>query len=253
MTTGTDGRRPTLSIVGVGPGSPDFVTPKAVEAIRAAEVVVGWDLDLLPIKPWLEGKQVFLQNVKNYQQVIHRVVSLARRSKKSVAVARVGDPCISSGLKELLSIFRDFDISIVPGISSVQMVAAVAGVNLDEAALFSFHDFGDQGQRSLALVEAFRQRRHLVVLASPDLTPNRMAQFLMKQGVSGKTRVVVCSNLTLPKERILDSALAQVARRKFHWLTISVVVNPAVGTERQDRRQWQQWRRRQSQNIRSTP
>lgn len=239
------GRKPSLTIVGVGPGDPDFVTPRAIEAIQAAQIVVGWDLDVLPVKAWLNGKQVFLQNVKNYRQVIHQVATLAHRLKKSVAVPRVGDPCISSGLKGLLSVFHGFDISIVPGISSVQMGAAIARINLDEATLFSFHDFGDQGQRTLGLREAFRQGRHLVVLASPDLTPDRMARFLLEQGVPGKTRAVVCSRLSLPKERILESTLAQVARRKFHWLTISVVVNPAILTENEDRRKWQQWRRRQ--------
>lgn len=223
-----------------------------MEAIRSAEIVVGWDLDLLPARRWLDGKRVFLQNVKNYQQIIRRVASIARRSRQNVAVLRVGDPCISSGLKGLLACFRDYNVSVIPGISSVQMAAAIARINLDEAALFSFHDFGDQGERRKELTQAFHQGKHLVVLASPDLTPNRMAQFLREQGVPGKTRVIVCSRLCFPEEQILNGTLAQVARRRFHWLTLSVVVNPAVLTEREDRKKWQQWRRRQSQNIRST-
>lgn len=247
-----DRRGPALSIVGVGPGSPDWVTPKAVEAIRSAQIVVGWDLDLLPARGWLNGKQVFLQDVKNYQRVIRQVATIARHSRQDVAVLRVGDPCISSGLKGILAYFHDFTISIIPGISSAQMAAAIAKINLDEAALFSFHDFGDQEERMKDLINAFRQGRHLVVLASPDLTPNQMAQFLREQEVPGKTRVVVCSRLSLPEERILDGTLAQVARQRFHWLTISVVVNPAVLTERADRSKWQQWRRRQSQNTTST-
>jgi len=232
-----------LSVIGVGPGSPELVTPQAVAALREAQIVVGWEMDLLPIQRWLDGKKTFLQNVKNYRRVIRRVAALARQSRRSVAVPRVGDPCISSGLKGLLEIFHDFKISIIPGISSIQMAAALAKVNLDESALFSFHDYGDQTLRSLHLIEAFRQGRHLVVLASPDLTPQRMAQFLIEKGIPSQTRAVVCSRLTLPQERILKGPLSQVVRRRFHWLTVSVVVNPAVLTEEEDRQTWLRWRR----------
>jgi len=240
-------RKPRLDIVGVGPGDPELVTPQAVAAIRSAEIVVGWELDLQPVAPWLKHQRVFRQTVKNYRRVIRHVARLARRTRQRVAVPRVGDPCISSGLKGLLELFHDFDISVISGVSSVQMAAALATINLDEAALFSFHDYGDQAQRADALVEAFRQGRHLVVLASPDLTPARMAQFLMDQGLPGQTQAVVCSNLTLPDEQVVKGSLSMVARRQFPWLTLSVVINPAVATEAEDRRQWVQWRRRTRQ------
>ncbi|TMI86796.1 MAG: hypothetical protein E6H00_17465 [Bacillati bacterium ANGP1] len=52
------------SLVGVGPGSPELVTPTARRAIEAAEIVLGWDLDLKPVEDVLADKNVFLQDVK---------------------------------------------------------------------------------------------------------------------------------------------------------------------------------------------
>jgi cobalt-precorrin-7 (C5)-methyltransferase len=43
-----------------------------------------------------------------------------------VALLRVGDPCMSSGLNELHDIFDGFDAEIVPGISSIQLAAAIS-------------------------------------------------------------------------------------------------------------------------------
>ena len=231
-----------LAIVGVGPGHPDLVTPQALAAIRSAELVVGWDLDLQPVRPWLKGKRVFLQTVKNYRRVMSHVARLARRSHERVAVPRVGDPCISSGLKGLLELFNGFEVSIIPGISSVQMLAALARINLDEAMIVTFHDYGDPEQKQQELVNAFCQGRHLVVLASPDLKPGPMARFLIEQGIPGRTRVVIGSNLTLPEERILRSTLAKIDHQEFHWLTITAVLNPSVQTDTVDRKMWLRWR-----------
>jgi len=230
-----------LAIVGVGPGHPDFVTPQALAAIRSAELVVGWDLDLQPVRPWLKDKHVFLQTVKNYRRVMSRVARLARRSHERVAVPRVGDPCISSGLKGLLELFHGFEVSIIPGISSVQMIAALARINLDEAMIVTFHDYGNPGQKQQELVNAFSQGRHLVVLASPDLKPGPMARFLIQQGIPGRTRVVIGSNLTLPEERILRSTLAKIDHQEFHWLTITAILNPSVQTDTVDRKMWLRW------------
>lgn len=235
-------RRPQLDIVGVGPGHPDLVTPQALAAIRSAELVVGWDLDLQPVRPWLKDKRVFLQTVKNYRRVMSHVERLARRSHERVAVPRVGDPCISSGLKGLIELFHGFEVSIIPGISSVQMIASLARINLDEAMIVTFHDYGDPEQKQQELVNAFCQGRHLVVLASPDLKPGPMARFLIEQGIPGRTRVVIGSNLTLPEERILRSTLAKIDHQAFHWLTITAVLNPSVETDTVDRKIWLRWR-----------
>lgn len=240
-------RKLYLDIIGVGPGHPDWVTPRAHAVLQAAQIVVGWELDLLPVKPWLNGKRVFRQTVKNYRQVTGQVARLARQTRQRVAVLRVGDPCVSSGLKGLLESFHDFHISVVPGISSVQMVAALAKINLDEALIVTFHDYGDPMQKQRELLEGFRAGRHLIVLASPDLKPGPMATFLLRRGLPGRTKAVVASNLTLPDERIRWSTLSGIAGQQVPWLTLTAVLNPAVATDSLDRKTWLRWRRTSAQ------
>ncbi len=241
-------RKRRLDIIGVGPGHPSLVTPQALRALQAAEIVVGWELDLQPVKPWLKHQRVFLQTVKNYRRVMSHVASAARQSRQRVAVPRVGDPCISSGLKGLLELFHGFEVSIIPGISSVQMIAAIARINLDEALIVTFHDYGDPLHKQQELLQAFRQGRHLIVLASPDLTPGPMARFLIRHGIPRRTKVIVGSNLTLPSEHTIRTTLANIAHRKFHWLTITAILNPSVSTDSVDRTAWLRWQRNRLQH-----
>jgi len=240
------------SLVGVGPGSPELVTPTARRAIEAAEIVLGWDLDLKPVEDCLSGKRVYLQDLKNYVRATRAAVREAKKRRAVLAIPRVGDPCLSSGLKGLLRALKGFQVEIVPGISSIQLAAALARVNIDESVPMSFHTFGDPEEKKRFMVDCFKRGRHLIVLASPDLTPGAMADWLMQQGVSGRIRAVVGSFLTLPQEQVLETQLARLRGRKFPWLSITVVVNPQVASLEEEHQQWRRWRRRQSRKKRSS-
>jgi len=177
-------------------------------------------------------------------QATRAAVREAKRTGKLLAVPRVGDPCLSSGLKGLLSALAGFDVSVHPGVSSVQLAAAHAHVNLDESAIVSFHDLGDPEEKKRYMLECFRQGRHLITLASPDLRPGPMAKWLIGKGVPPNTNVLVGSALSLPEQAIARSQLSRLVGREFPWLSVTVVLNPAVPSLDQDHRLWREWRKR---------
>lgn len=231
-------------LVGVGPGASQLVTPEAREILSRSEIILGWDMDLLPVRDCIAGKKVFLQDVRNYLQATKRAVVEAKRTRRILAVPRVGDPCLSSGLKGLMRALTGFDVHIHPGISSVQLAAAYACINLDESAIISFHDLGDPEEKKRYMLNCFRAGRHLITLASPDLRPGPMAKWLIQQGVSPKTDALVGSALSLPEQVITRTQLSQLTSREFPWLSVTVVINPAAPSLDQDHRLWRQWRSR---------
>lgn len=234
--------KPKVYIVGVGPGSPDFLTDRARRAIESAEIVLGWELDLLPIRGLVGSKEVYVQDVHNYREVAEGVANLARRTGRVVAIPRVGDPCVSSGLLGLLEVFSCFDVEIIPGISSIQVAASIARVNIDDSAVVSFHDYGDHEAEKRFMLEAFRGGRHLIILTSPDLTVSGAAEFLISNGLEPHTSVVVCSNLSLEDEVVEHSTLESVSKRGYGWLSLLVVINPTVPTAREAYFLWENWR-----------
>ena len=240
------------SLVGVGPGSPELVTPAARRAVESAGVVLGWDLDLKPVEDCLKGKKVFLQDVKNYVRATRAAVREAKTRRASLAIPRVGDPCLSSGLKGLLRALEGFRVEIIPGISSIQLAAALARVNIDESVPISFHSFGNPEDKKQFMLECWRQERHLIVLASPDLMPGPMSEWLIQQGVSPTVRTVVGSFLTHTQQKIVRTGLGRLRGREFPWLSITVVINPAVASLEEEHQQWRRWRRTQSHRKRSS-
>ena len=242
-------RRQKAFIVGVGPGAPQLVTPAVRRIISEAEIILGWDMDLLPVRDCIVTKRVFLQDVSNYMEATLEAVREARSDHKILAIPRVGDPCLSSGLKGLLQALSDFEVEIQSGVSSVQLAAAVARINLDESSIISFHDLGDPEEKKRYLLACFRQGRHIIALSSPDFRPEEMARWLIRRAVRPATPVVVCSSLSLPEETILRTSLGRLVSRQFPWLTVSVIVNPAVLGANQDQRLWRQWRKTRTKHI----
>lgn len=234
--------KPKAYVIGVGPGSPEYLTDRARNAIRSAEVVLGWELDLLPIKRMLNDKEVHLQNVSNYTDVAKRVAKLALKARKTVAVLRVGDPCISSGLASLLQTFSRFDVEIISGISSTQVAASIARINLDDSVVISFHDYGDHEREKKFMVDVFRAGRHLIILTSPDVSPGEAARFLISNGLDASISAVVCSNLSLKDEEIDCTTLEGVSEGKYHWLSLLTVINPSVPTNEEAHSIWKKWR-----------
>lgn len=235
---------PKVYIVGVGPGGKEYITPRALCAIEQSDLILGWDLDIAPVKDLLQGKSILLQNVNNFSAVAKKAVILARRRKATLAVLRIGDPCVSSGLAEMMEILEGIEVETIPGISSVQLAAAIAGVNIDDSVVVSFHDYGDPEAEKTFMLNSFKAGKHVIMLVSPDLRPNEAADYLIRHGVNELTPAYVCSNLSLPNEKIVRASLREIrAIDNFYWLSLMVVINPVLPSPGENKRIWEKWRR----------
>jgi cobalt-precorrin-7 (C5)-methyltransferase len=212
-------------IVGTGPGVPEYLTTEAQRAIREASIVVGWEFNFLPVKSLIADKKVYLQDASNYVQVAEEAAEEARKQGETVAVLRIGDPCISSGLVGLLKVFHDFEVKIVPGISSIQLAAATAQINIDESVIISFHEDGDTlKEKQRFMLDAFRRKRHLIILTGQEQKPEETASYLINHGIGETTPTLVCENLTLDGEKIFRGTLMEVLTRQFSWLSVMVII-----------------------------
>jgi len=141
--------------VGVGPGDPELLTRKAERILRQADVVLAPVSNPAEASVALETVREFL-DARRQEIIIRQFPMTSDKSRlipawqeaaalmaervsagKSVAFITIGDPLLYSTFIYLLRIFREsypqIDIEIVPGISSINTCAAVAGVPLAEA------------------------------------------------------------------------------------------------------------------------
>ncbi|MFL9827366.1 uroporphyrinogen-III C-methyltransferase [Rhodoplanes sp. SY1] len=127
-----------IALVGAGPGDPDLLTLRAVDRLRAADVVLYDDLGsagaLVHAREDAElisvGKRAG-QHAPKQAEVSRLMVAYARLGKRVVRL-KSGDPAIFSRADEEITAAREAGVAIemVPGVTSATAAAAHLGTAL---------------------------------------------------------------------------------------------------------------------------
>ena len=128
-----------LFVVGLGPGAREAMTAQALEALRRAEVVVGYDGYFAGIADLVAGKECralpLTQEVGRARLAVEQL-----RAGRTVCVISSGDPGVYAMAGLVLECAAAEDerllecVAIVPGVSAVNAAAALLGAPLG-------HDF----------------------------------------------------------------------------------------------------------------
>lgn len=213
-----------LNIVGVGPGSKEYVTPAARVTVGKADVVAGAQRSLNLFCGDIKGETVVL-TAKNLHDTLKHIAD-SIYSGKEVALLSTGDPGFSGLLHTVLDsgLFDEAQLNVVPAVSSIQACAAKLNISWDSARLFTFHEGKVFEEQKQELVLAAKNRRNILLLPdSRAFAPKDIASYLITAGVNSKTPVYICENITLENEKITSSTLENVRQVEFGSLCVMVI------------------------------
>jgi cobalt-precorrin 5A hydrolase / precorrin-3B C17-methyltransferase len=134
--------RGRLAIVGIGPGSRDLLTPRAVAELRRARTVVGLDQYLRQVEDLLRpGTTVRPSGLGQEQERATAAVAEATEGH-AVALIGSGDAGIyAMGSPALETAGATIDVTVVPGVTAALAAAAVLGAPLGhDHAMISLSD-----------------------------------------------------------------------------------------------------------------
>jgi len=221
-----------ITVVGVGPGDGRLLTLRGREVLEQADLVAGFQTVLEVVRPWLARAEVRSMTYGDQEEVLEYTVGQARLGRSCV-VCCWGDFNVSA--QELLArVRRRADgVDLVPGISSVQVACARAGIAWEEALFITLHQRRDTGDLE-ELVHYLREgRRHIILLPRPwDLMPGDIAARLLEAGVPDQRPVRVYQRLTLDGEQEWSGTLKECAAStgEYSDLTIMVFLRPSSET-----------------------
>jgi cobalt-precorrin 5A hydrolase/precorrin-3B C17-methyltransferase len=123
--------RGRLTVIGIGPGARDLITPRAVTELRRAAVVAGLDSYLEQVADLLRpGTRVLASGLGAEQERAAEAVAQARAGR-AVALIGSGDAGVyAMGSPALELADDDIDVTVVPGVTAALAVAAVLGAPL---------------------------------------------------------------------------------------------------------------------------
>lgn len=231
--------------VGVGPGSPEYVTGAAERIIRDCDVVAGYRYTMDTIRGLLDGKEVHYVTMGNQEGVYQEISrSLGRRS---LVVPFTGDVNFSESevVDRLVEIFGD--VRLEPGISSVQVAASRAGVPLDKSRVITMHVTSEIESKKRLLTQALREGLSVVLVprpwpGRPDLNfmPSEVAIYLAGAGFdTGALRVHVYERLTTRDERVFEGMVNELEGKEFSDMVVMVIDQNEPDSYMNYRWQWE--------------
>ncbi|WP_301710652.1 precorrin-3B C(17)-methyltransferase [uncultured Duncaniella sp.] len=130
--------KPKITVIGIGPGNAADMTAAAIDALRQAEIVVGYKYYIPFIAPLLRLDATIIQNgMKQEQTRIEKAFEIAE-SGRNVCIISSGDSGIYGMAPLVYEMLRargsDLEIEVIPGISAFQKAASLLGAPIG-------HDF----------------------------------------------------------------------------------------------------------------
>ena len=214
--------------VGVGPGSPNYVTKHVKEIIQNCDVVIGYRYTLKTIEELISGKEIHEITMKNQEDAYQSVKK--KLGEKTLVVPFTGDVSFSESevVDRLIEIFGD--VEIIPGISSIQVAASKAKVPLDKSKVITMHISTSIEEKKLELQKALIDGFNVVLVPRPwpsapekHFMPSEIALYLKKNGFeTSKMKVHVFESLTTENEICFEGVVSDLEGKEFSDLSVMV-------------------------------
>ena len=195
--------------VGIGPGNPEYLTPRGARAIREADVVVGFETVVDFVRDEIAGDALTC-GYRDEPEVLATFADRVADGERGTAVL-MGDPN-HSGYQFVGKVESAVDapVEVVPGISSLQVAASRARTPMEETTFVTLHKSGPI-EADLRRLEGDVGDRHLLVLPRPyDWMPERIAHRLLEAGAPD-CEALVLERLTHDDESVTRTSLSDLA------------------------------------------
>ncbi len=226
-----------IYVVGTGPGSADHITPQAVSAIRASDVVVGYGTYLNLIRGLLIGKEVVSTGMAQEIDRCRRAIELSAEGR-TVSVISGGDPGIYAMAGLVFDLLRKEDaplaasqsVQVVPGISALNASAALLGAPLmHDFAVISLSDRLTPWQTIKERLHAAASADFVIVLYNPKSAGRQKhiqkAQAIVLSHRPAQTPVGIVKAAMRAEERVIISDLGHMPFDEIDMQTTVIIGN----------------------------
>jgi len=214
--------------VGVGPGSPKYVTDVVKEIVTNSDVIIGYKYTLKTIEELTKNKEVYEITMQDQEEAYQKVSRSL--GNKTCVVPFTGDVNFSESevVDRLIEIFGD--VQVIPGISSVQVAASKARVPLDKSRVITMHISTSIEEKKLELQKALIDGLSVVLVPRPwpkeptkHFMQSEIAVYLKNHGFdTSSMKVHVFENLTTEKETRFIGTVKDLEGKQFSDLSVMV-------------------------------
>jgi precorrin-6y C5,15-methyltransferase (decarboxylating) CbiE subunit len=197
----------SLHVVGVGPGTAEWLMPAVWQAMRCADVVVGGRRHLEQYAPSTAERIPIGADIATVMDAIR-----ARREQRIVVLAS-GDPGCYGILATIRRELPEMTPTVIPGISSMQLALARLGEAWEGVIFASAH-----GRAIEEVVRTVAAHPRVLALTDHQHPAQALARALLDAGLD--RRMVVLERLGYADERITSGTVDEIAAGSFDALAV---------------------------------
>ena len=231
--------------VGVGPGSPKYVTEIVKEIVQNCDIVIGYKYTLKTIEKFIEGKEIYEITMSDQEKSYQKI--LPELGDRTLVIPFTGDVNFSESevVDRLIEIFGE--VEIIPGISSIQVAASRAKVPLDKSKVITMHVTTPIEDKKLELQKALIDGFSVVLVPRPwpkqpdkNFMPSEIAVYLRENGFeTNKMKVHVFEAITTENETKFEGTVKDMEGKEFSDLSVMVFNQASLDSYMNYRWQWE--------------
>jgi len=207
-----------LKVVGLGPGSEEYLTIKAIRELENAEVILTPSRFLNIVYKYAKNAEIFKLDPKKIDE---QILELYREYQNCrIVIASSGDPLFSGIGKNVVKL--GIPCEIIPGISSIQIACAKVKTSWDNMAFLTLHEEFHRNCYDSFIENVKYLKAKFSILTSPNYNPGKILRNISKH-LKDYT-YYVCENLTLSNERVIFLEDLSDITNDFHWNSVIVSI-----------------------------
>lgn len=214
-------KKPLVSLVGIGPGNKDMMTLEATKAIEEADVIFGAKRMIDSIESQVEKYPYYLK-----KDILPVIDSLDKTQYRNIVILFSGDTGFFSGCEsvyEELKNREEIETVIVPGISSISLLAARIGESWQDGSLISLHN-NEESKVYTKFINLVLNTHKTFFITSGVKDINTIGEMLKEK----KVNIKLGFRLSYEDEEIINATPEDCINLKKEGLYVGVVINDSV-------------------------
>lgn len=222
-----------IYIIGTGPGMVTHMSYEAINAVKKADVIIGYKTYVKQIKELLEGKEIVSLGMKREVDRCKKALEIAL-SGKSVGLVSGGDAGVygMAGIMYEIAMkhINDIDIEVIPGITAANAAASSLGAPI-------MHDYVTLSLSDLLTDWSLIEKRlkyasegdFVITLYNPKSNGRRehieKARDIMLEYKDEKTPVGIVRNAKRNNEEVEITTLKDMCESEINMSTMVIIGN----------------------------
>ncbi|MEG1256800.1 precorrin-6y C5,15-methyltransferase (decarboxylating) subunit CbiE [Clostridium sp.] len=197
-----------IYIVGLGPGSVDYILPKAIKTLENSDVIIGFSRALESID-FVATDKIAVKGLAEILKVVEA------NKEKNISIIASGDPCFYGVTDYIKRSLNEYDIEIIPGISSFQYLMSKIGKSWHGKFLGSVHG------REQDFLNIVKENSTSIFLTDGKNSPKALAEELYNENI--KCTIWIGENLSYDDEKVTTGTPKEIMTKDFSSLSVFVV------------------------------